>query len=56
MMTVNLSVLPADEEESVMVLNMASTLLQSLALKGISVSVSVNTYGEDEEEHKEDNG
>lgn len=49
MMIVNMSVTPADDEEAVLVLAAFSTMLQSMALKGISISVSVNTYGEDEE-------
>lgn len=56
MITINMSVLPTTDEETSDALDILVLVTKSLVVKGISVSLSINTYGEDEEEHKEDNG
>lgn len=53
MMTLNLSVAPGNDEEAALALAAFATMIQSLGLKGFSVTLSVNTYGEEDEEKPE---
>lgn len=56
MITITLSVNPANDEEAALVRSAFTTMLQSLAFKGISVSLSANAYDEDEEGQPEEPG
>lgn len=52
--TLTLSVLPTSDKETADALGMLTLVVQSLAAKGIDVSLSVNTYGEDDEPEPDD--
>lgn len=54
MMNINLSVLPTDDDEAALALSAVTTLMQSLAFKGVGVSVSINTYNDSVEEEPEE--
>lgn len=49
MKTVNVTILPANDEESTIALDAVSEMMKAMAALGIDISVSVNTYIESEE-------
>lgn len=51
---ITLSIQPASDKETADALSMVTLVVQSLAAKGIDVSLSVNTYGEDDESAPEE--